>query len=327
MKLMRVSLLASLLILPVAAIQITGCSSKSQDAGIEAAAIVNGAVIPMEDLQTTLDGLIERYKAFGMQFDSTKVDSLRNQILETMISTELLYQESQKVGFEVSEDELSRELANIKSQYPSEEIFNEALAKQGLSEEKLRHQVSRSVAITNYIEENITNKTKVTPEEKAAYFEEHREEFKHDEQVGAKHILIQVDKDEPPDSIESKKNRIDDLLARINNGEDFSTLATEYSDCPSSVKGGDLGYFSRGKMVKPFEEAAFALKVGEVSGVVRTNYGYHIIKVYDRKGAGYSSFEEVEESIEQTLKRGQTSEKMEALLEKLKSKSDIKRMI
>ncbi len=318
------SLLTLFLLVPLFCALPMGCSSEKATQSVDAAAIVNGIPIPKEDILLTVNNMVNQYKQFGMEFDSTKVDSIRGSILDSFIKTELMFQASKAAGFKLTDEELEKELNAIISQYPSPEMFSSALAKQGISEEKFRSHTATNVTIKNFIEETITNKIEVTPEAKTAYYDEHREDFKHDEEVGAKHILIQTTKDEPEDSVKSKRVRIESILERARNGEDFSALATEYSEGPSSSKGGDLGYFGRGKMVKPFEEAAFALNVGEISDVVETNYGFHIIKVYDKKGAGYSSFEEVEDYIENAIKSGKTRESLDKMIDELTEKADIK---
>jgi peptidyl-prolyl cis-trans isomerase C len=340
---MIVSLLNILALVLLPFLLVPGCSSESQQidkdvaakidgASIsktseDAAAIVNGVPIPKSEMQSSVDNTMNRYKSFGMELDSTKVDSLRNQILDYMIRTELMYQESQQAGFVVSDSALASEIETVKNQYPNEETFKSAMDQQGITEEQFRTHMLRTTAIKNYITEKITNQIEVTTESKSEYYEKHKEEFKHSEEVGAKHILIQTSKSDPPDSLDSKKAKIDELLTRIKNGEDFSTLATEHSDCPSSAKGGDLGYFSRGKMVQSFEEAAFSMNIGDVSEVIETNYGYHIIQVYGKKEAGQSSFEEMEEYIEDALKKGKTNEELEKLFKELEEKAEIDRML
>ena len=112
------------------------------------------------------------------------------------------------------------------------------------------------------------------------------------------------------------KKKAEGILKRVKSGEDFAKLAAEVSDDPGSKqKGGELGFFPRGRMVKSFEEAAFALKPGEVSGVIQTQYGYHIIEVEEKKPAGFESFEEARESIDQKLTQEQAKAKVVAFID------------
>ncbi len=316
------------LILPLL-FSLTNCSPGGDKGGAEgdAAAVVNGVPIPMEELDQAVERVTNQYKQFGMPFDSTKVDSLKEQLLDTMVKTELLYQESKEAGFVLTEEELEDEIQTIKDQYPDEETFQKILEGQGLTNETFIDQMARNLTIRDYIEDRAAKREGPTEEEKEQYYEEHKEEYKHAEEVAARHILLQTDKEAPPDSLEKKKEKMESLLQRVKEGEDFAELAKEHSDCPSAPKGGDLGFFSRGMMVKPFEEAAFSLEVGEVSDVVKTSYGYHIIKIYDKREAGYSTYEEVADDIAETINRSRTNEEVEALLDELYQEADIEILI
>ena len=131
--------------------------------------------------------------------------------------------------------------------------------------------------------------------------------------IKASHILVK------------KKSLADQLLERINNGESFSKLAKEFSECPSKKRGGSLGKFSRGAMVKPFEKAAFALKVGEITPEpVKTDFGYHIIKLTDRIPPKPEKFEVVREEITRDLQMGKQKTIFDDIVSKLKKDADIK---
>jgi peptidyl-prolyl cis-trans isomerase C len=103
-------------------------------------------------------------------------------------------------------------------------------------------------------------------------------------------------------------------------------LAKEFSECPSNIKGGDLGYFGRGKMVKPFEDAAFALKTGEVSDIVETRFGYHLIKVVDKKPASVMGYEDVKDQVGQFLKKQKTGKELKGYIEELRKKAVIEKV-
>ena len=138
-------------------------------------------------------------------------------------------------------------------------------------------------------------------------------------------IKVEADADSPQKAEARKK--IESIQTRLRNGEDFATLAKEHSEGPSSVKGGDLGYFKRGQMVKSFEEAAFALEPGEVSEIVETPFGYHLIKVFEKKPEGVTAYKEAEENIHQFLKQERSKAEIMKYLEMLKEKADIDRLL
>ncbi len=315
--------LAAVCLIPLSVMFFTGCSSTGQKDAEDAAAIVNGTVLPRAELDMAVENFLKHQQMFGMEFDSTQVDSVRNVILDSMISNELLYQESQKAGFEVTDEEVAREIEIIAGRYPSREDFEKSLADQGVTEEALRKQISRNSAIRNWIDGEVAAKIVVPEEDVAKYYENNIAQYKHGEEVAAKHILLAINENAPEESLKVKKTSMEKILKRVKGGEDFSSLAVENSDCPSSSRGGDLGYFSRGQMVEPFEEAAFALKKGEVSGIVQTQFGFHIIQVYDRRGEGTASLDEVRESIIEILKSQQIKDSLDSMIEELKSKGDI----
>ncbi|MBN1592284.1 MAG: peptidyl-prolyl cis-trans isomerase [Candidatus Coatesbacteria bacterium] len=171
------------------------------------------------------------------------------------------------------------------------------------------------------------SKVSLTDGEVQDYYDTHESEYVQEEQVQARHILVKVDSDAGEKADAEAKKKIEGLLARVKAGEDFANLAKEYSDCPSSSKGGDLGYFGRGQMAKPFEEAAFALEVGEMSGVVKTQFGYHIIMVEGRKPPETKEFAQVEGEIREKLTKEKAlelaREAAEAAHEKLGDSNDL----
>ena len=158
-----------------------------------------------------------------------------------------------------------------------------------------------------------------------AYYDDNPNLFRKPEQVKASHILIQV----PANADEAKQAdalaAIQALKLRLDNGENFATLAQENSDGPSKTKGGDLGFFSREQMVPPFSEAAFALQPGQTSDVVQTRFGYHLIRVTERQAEQTMAYNEVKEAISARLRQEQEGQKIDAYLEKIKEHADINR--
>jgi len=148
---------------------------------------------------------------------------------------------------------------------------------------------------------------KITIEQSAieTYYDQHLTEYQLPEKRAARHILFKASPEDPEEVHEAQKLKAAEILQKANNGEDFSTLAKEYSEGPSGPNGGSLGLFSRGQMVKPFEDAVFALQVGEISDVVQTDFGYHIILLEEIQVAKVRSLEEVKEEIVSALKMEQ----------------------
>lgn len=150
----------------------------------------------------------------------------------------------------------------------------------------------------------------ITDKEAREYFEKNREDFDIPEQVRARHILVDTEEE------------AQEIISRLEKGEDFAEIAKEVSkDTGSKDKGGDLGFFSRGEMVKEFEEAAFSLKVGERSEPIKTSYGYHIIEKLEHKEAREVSYEEVADKVKEAIKKNKLPELRQELISKLKSEA------
>ncbi|MBW1998131.1 MAG: peptidylprolyl isomerase [Deltaproteobacteria bacterium] len=145
------------------------------------------------------------------------------------------------------------------------------------------------------------DQVRITDEQIRAYYEDNIERFREEKKIKARHILLKVPPDATKEEEEKVKERALEVLKKAKGGEDFAGLAKKYSEGPTKDKGGDLGYFARGQMVKAFDEEAFKLKKGEISDLVRTPFGYHIIKVEDIKEAKTKALEDVKEKIREEL--------------------------
>lgn len=176
-----------------------------------------------------------------------------------------------------------------------------------------------------YVMKEVEKKVNVTDADVKAYYEKNKAEFSEPESVKASHILIRVPQDADEKAWKEAENKIKDIKKKLDGGADFAKLAQEMSDDPGSkAKGGDLGFFSKGRMVPEFEEVAFSLKVGEVSQPVKTPFGYHLIKVFEKKEAREKSFDEVKEQVKQNLLNQKRREALDALLLSLKKQYPVK---
>ena len=290
-------------------------------------AVVNGTVIKQAEFDSEMSRVLERLQRTGRIPNDLERSQIKKQVLENLIARELLYQESQKKGIKVDQKEIEAQITALKGRFPSEVEFKNALSTANLTEADLRFQFERDVAIRKLLDDQIGGKSTVSEKESRAYYDSNLASFKKSEQVRASHILIKVD----PGADEAKKaearTKIESLQAKLKNGEDFGALAKEYSEGPSGPKGGDLGFFGRGQMVKPFEEVAFSMKPGQVSGMVETRFGYHLIMVTERTPESTLSYEEVKDRLEQYLKQQKVQEEIAAYVETLKSNAKIERFV
>jgi peptidyl-prolyl cis-trans isomerase C len=314
---------AALIIAWIALPALTG-EKKAQP---DAIAVVNGSVITQEDFDRETSRIRQLFASMGKPLQDSQLHEMKEKILEGLISSELLYQESQSSGIKVEETAINEQLDKLKGRFSSESEFESTLAEVNLSEAVLRSQIRRGLTIQLFITRQFIQKAAVTDKEIKAYYKNHSNAFKQKEQVKASHILIKVDPSAKEPQKAAAREKIEGILQQLHKGEDFANLAKKFSQCSSSANGGDLGYFKRGDMVKPFEEVSFDLQPGEVSDIVETKFGYHLIKVMDKKPEATIAYEDVKKRLEQYLKRQKAQKEVSQYVEKIKGKAKIERYL
>ena len=291
----------------------------------DAVAVVNGSVISRSEFDAEIGRVKQRFSSMGQPLSSTRLSEIKKEILESLIGRELLYQASQENGIKVDEAAVNEQLTMLKKRFPSGAELNKALSEMNLSESAIKSQLERNLSIKEFIEKQFVQKITISEKESKDYYKSNPDLFKQPEQIQASHILIKID----PQADESQKaeahKKIEQIQKRLQEGEDFAALAKEFSQCPSNAKGGDLGYFRRGQMVPPFEQAAFALKPGTVSDVVETKFGYHLIKVIDKKSESTIFYKDVKERLDKHLKQKKIQNEITLYVEKLKEKAKVER--
>jgi peptidyl-prolyl cis-trans isomerase C len=288
------------------------------------AAVVNGVVITHEEVNRQMFVLEQQLLSTqGKAIRPDMVPGVRNQILNDLIDKELLYQESQEQKMVVEEKVVDEKMESLKKRFPSEKEFQDQMRQMSLTEGTLRSQIKKDLAVQRLVEKDILVKVHISDEDAKSFYDGHPDLFKEPEQVKASHILLKVEADAEPAKKEEIRKKMEGIKKRLDKGEDFAVLAKEFSQGPSAEKGGDLGFFGRGKMVKPFEDAAFSLKPGEVSGIVETPFGYHLIKVFDKKAERTISYADSKERIKQYLWRVKFIEEKNGYVEALKKKGKV----
>ena len=289
----------------------------------ENVANVNGTMISKKDFDREIQIVLQRYSMKGHPLSDSQLAQVRKSVLEKLIESEVLYQESLKAGIKIDDKLVEDEVQKLKKRVPSEEEFKKFLDNFHLTEADLKTQFQRTMAIRKLIEEKVVKDITVTDKETKDYFDKNQASFKQPEEVRASHILIKVASDADQAAKDKARKKIADIQKELKKGADFAELAKKYSEGPSATRGGDLGYFKRGQMVKPFEDAAFGMKAGEVSDVVETRFGYHLIKVSDKKDAKTMSYEEMKDKIAGFLKQKKSQEAVSGYVEGLKGKIKI----
>jgi peptidyl-prolyl cis-trans isomerase C len=291
------------------------------------AAMVNGVGISMEQYNKELNIQLDRVTRQGQQVSDEQMAKLKNNILDNLIEREILYQQSQKDGIQITDQKVDDQLASIKKRFPSETEYKNALDKMNLTEDQVKSQIKRGLSIRELIDQKITSKVVVTDEESKAYYDKNPQMFKQPAQIKASHILIKVDAKANETKKAEARKKIEEVQQKLKDGGDFATLAKEYSEGPSNAKGGDLGYFRRGQMVKPYEDAAMALKPNEVSDIVETRFGYHLIKVYDSKPEETLAYADVKDKIAQRMKQEKVEKEAVQYVDQLKKDAKLEKFI
>ncbi len=220
-------------------------------------------------------------------------------------ATELaLLQEAQTRGITVSDEDVDARVAEARGNFDSDEAFGTALEEAGFADEAQLRQTVRDTDTVQAVIDALREEVEVSDEEVEAYYNENQAQFEAPGQVCARHILVETE--------EEAQN----ILQELEGGADFAEIAQERSTDPGSgAQGGDLGCFTQDRMVAPFAEAAFAASVDEVVGPVETQFGYHLIKVYERREAGAQPLDEVRDAVRQGLQEEGLSDRITALRE------------
>jgi peptidyl-prolyl cis-trans isomerase C len=285
---------------------------------------VNGEEIKKDEFERMLKTL-ERNA--GQPIPPERRDEIVRGALDQMVVYKLLSQESKARGVNVTDADVDARVAELKKQFPTEEQFTKALQDRGMTLDGLRHDARVDLSVTRLMDAEVATTPGPSDAEAQDFYAKNPDKFNQEEAVRASHILIRVD--ENADAAAKKKARaeIDSVLKQARAGADFAKLAMEHSQDGSAAQGGDLNFFTRQQMVPAFSEAAFALKPGQISDVVTTQFGYHIIKVTDRKPARTIPYEEASAQIKQFLGEQKKQQHADAFIDGLKKKSKIEVLI
>ncbi|MGD2186377.1 MAG: peptidylprolyl isomerase [Desulfobacterales bacterium] len=290
-------------------------------------AVVNGTIITQGEFNRVLNYELRRAAQQGQQIPDAQMAKMESSILDSLIVGELLFQESKKKGIQVKPETVKEQLMIVKQRFPSEAEFKKALEENQITESKIRADIKRDMAIKQLLDKEVDQKVTITDEEGKTFYDTNPQLFQQPERVKASHILIKVDEGASDEKKAEARKKIKEIQKKVQQGEDFAVLAKTYSEGPSAPRGGDLNYFGRGQMVKPFEDAAFRLKTNETSDIVETRFGYHLIKVIDKQPPKKIGFAEVKEKINRHLKNQKLRSERQLYFDKLKKDAAIEKFL
>lgn len=290
----------------------------------EVVARVNNVELKKTDLERVYEAVASQAKMTGNEKSDAELIDFA---LGELIDAEVLKQETVSKNIVPAPEEIDAELENIKSQFPDAEAFEKTIAEKGVTIEKVRENIVLQLAMRDMLAKEVENNTKISKSEIEKFYNDNPTYFQTEESMKASHILVKIEEGADEKAVAEAKKKIEAILKNVKDGGDFAEIAKKSSEGPSGPNGGDLGYFGRGQMVKPFEDAALAMNIGEVSGVVKTQFGFHIIKLLDKKKGGATPFNEVSETIETYLKRAENAKHYAEYIEKIRSSANIEKLI
>ena len=288
----------------------------------EVVARVNGQPVS----KTDFDRLVKNVEAGRGPIPADKRDEVLRAVLDQLITYNVLKQEAASRKLAVADTDVEAQFAQMQKQFPSEAEFNKALAARNTTVAQLKADAKIDMAINKMMEAEVTG-VAATDADVQDFYAKNPDKFKQGESVRASHILIKADEKADEPTKKAARAKIDGLLKRVKAGEDFGALAKENSEDGSSAQGGDLGFFPRGQMVPAFDQAAFALKPGEVSDVVVSQFGFHIIKLIEKKDATVVPLEQVKPRVQEFLTNQKKQEKVDALIKDAKAKAKIEVLV
>jgi peptidyl-prolyl cis-trans isomerase C len=292
----------------------------------EVVARVNGQPISAADLERAVGELEARA---GQPVPADQRDRIVRGVLDQLVAYRLLAQESGVRRIAVADSDVDARIAQIRSQFPSEQQFTQTLAQRRLTVEGLRTDVREGMQIDKMLDAEVGGRVAVTADQVNDFYAKNPSEFQQAERVHASHILISVPAGGSAEVKEQARARAADVLKDVKAGKDFAALAKEHSQDPGSgAKGGDLGFFERGQMVGPFEQAAFSLAPGQSSELVETQFGFHIVKVLEKQEARTIPLAEVRaQQVEQFLQGQNRDRETQVFVESLKTKGKVEILI
>ena len=282
-------------------------------------AVVNGYEISAEAIHFELDRLVRFYMSHGMTVDEVRknLPRLESRALDQAIGARLLLERASQIDLPVTDKDINDEVARVVAQIGGEENYRKALAAQGISEADFRRELEKGARVNMLVGQVCAHVEDPTEEEVTAFYEAHKSEYVSEPQVLCQHILVKGSDDAALDKIKAIRERI------VSDKADFAEEARRHSDCPSGAQGGSLGWFGRGMMVPEFDKAAFGMKKGEVSGVVTTEFGYHIIYKADERGGGQQTIVDVHDQIKDLLRHEARGRATDAFVKELREKATV----
>lgn len=287
-------------------------------------AVVEGEKISRADLEKAFNSALGASGMNPDELDPAQKMAGYREILDQLIVDKLVARKASSV--EIKDADLEKEISQVKGQFPNEDAFKAAMQKEGETETSFRENVKRMLQQRQWMEQKVGDKAEVPAADVQKFYEQNKKEFEHPELVRASHILILTPENADDKTVAEKKKAAEAALVRVTKKkEDFTAVAKEVSEEPGAKQsGGDLSFFPKDRMVPEFANAAFGMDKGEISKEpVRTKFGWHIIKVTDKKPAGTMPFDEVKQQVTSYLKGAKQRDAIRSVIDSLRAEAKV----
>lgn len=289
-------------------------------------AIVNGDIITLSELREISVPYLEKMKSkFSLDYDGEQIEETERRILSQIIDEKLVNQEADRLKIVITEKEADMAINDVRENNKlSEEQFKQALVEEGITIEKYREQMKNQMKKMRLLEQVIKSKVQIKEEEIEEYYKQHMDDFNTPPEVSLQQILLMIPPEASEQEIRQIKEKAEEILKKIRNGEDFYAMAKLHSQDSSAAAGGIMGFFKQGELMPALNEVVFSLNAGEVSSVIQTSLGFHIIKVLEKRDKQKMAKEEKWKEIEGILYSQKVEDKFKQWLKELRKKSYIK---
>lgn len=285
---------------------------------------VNGEAVTKVDF----DRLIKNIEARANQpVPAERRNEVFRQALDQLVTYTVLSQETRARKVVVADEEVDDRVKQMRAQFKTEDEFKKALDARGMTLDKLKSDTRTDLGINKMVDSEVATQAAASDAECRDFYDKNPDKFKQDEAVRASHILFRVDENADAATKKKAMDQAQAVLKEARAGADFAELAKKHSADGSAQQGGDLNFFTKGQMVPAFDQAAFSMKPGEISDIVTTQFGYHIIKVTDRRAASTVPFDQVSARIKEFLTEQQKQKKADDFIQSLKQKAKIEVLV
>ena len=288
-------------------------------------AVVNQEIITFSEIEKWSHPLEAEIQTEDRLERRERIQEVFRKVLDRIIEEKLIEQEAKKSGIKVTGKEIESAVEDVKQKNKiNQEVLEKALAAEGLTLEAFKKDLERRILRSKLVSSAVKLEQKAGEKELIEFFQNNLNHYRVNESYRPAHILFLIPHDATPEQIRGIRKKSQKVLERIKEGADFTKMAMEYSEDTSSRKeGGDLGYFRKGELLPALEKEAIRLQVGEVRGLIRTELGFHILKLLDRKGGEPPPFEEIKEKVQADYYEKELEKAFQQFLGKLKEKSVI----